>query len=96
MCEKLTSCGVKITEPFSLVIHTINSHSKTWTALKLEREPNRCEYREMEWKEGREQPEIRWRAAAACWRATHAGAWARTADGAEARACISVCFCEDN
>jgi len=62
MCEQLTSCGVKVTEPFGLAIHTINSHSTTWTALKLERKPNRCEYREMEWREGREQPDIRWRA----------------------------------
>ena len=62
MCEQLTSCGVKVTEPFDLAIHTINSHSETWTALKLEPKPNRCEYREMEWKEGREHPDIRWRA----------------------------------
>ena len=60
MCEQLTSCGIKVTEPYGLAIHTINSHSRTWAALKLETSL-RCDYREMEWVEGRNAPDIRWR-----------------------------------
>ena len=65
MCEQLTSVALKVTEPYALGIHAINSHSKTWEALKLERPEDpgilKSPWREMEWLDGNNEPSIRWR-----------------------------------
>ena len=68
MCEQLTSCGIKVSgqDAPRLAIHTTNSHSKTWQALNLD--PVRdavsviarpSPWRELEWKVGYTQPDIR-------------------------------------
>ena len=62
MCEQLTSCGIKIGDHPELAIHTTNSHSQTWHELKLEPiDSENCQWREMEWKDGQNQPSIRFR-----------------------------------
>ena len=64
MCEQLTSCALKVTEPYAVLCHTTNNHSATWAALKLEiagavRGRRAC-HRELEWIEGQEGPCVRW------------------------------------
>ena len=64
MCEQLTSCGIKVIGSPELAIHTTNSHSKTWEALKLEPINSMgltSPWRELEWKEGQDKPDIRFR-----------------------------------
>ena len=64
MCEQLTSCGIKVIGEPALAIHTTNSHSKTWDALKLEPVSSAgltSPWRECEWRACCDKPDIRFR-----------------------------------
>ena len=57
MCEKVTSHLFRVTTR-EMLIHTIHSHSETRTVLGIsDKDPNVIE---VEWHEGKSQPDIRW------------------------------------
>ena len=65
MCDQLTSCALRISEPFAVKCANISSHSATWQELKLELPDSpgwvSSPWREIEWPQGSVQPVIRWR-----------------------------------
>ena len=60
MCEQLTSTVLRIREPFEIGVWNISSHGETWTGLNIQ-DGLRCDWREIEWKDGMALPDIRFR-----------------------------------
>jgi hypothetical protein len=60
MCDELTSCAVRIREPFEVRVWNISGHGETWKELGLQAAKQDSLWREGEWLENETEPRVRW------------------------------------